>query len=542
MGTITLTDDYLKRNAARSVPGAFYDSAHKAWVLKDPTPRAAAVVLKLFPDLAAQYPELLNERSKLDQDVRPFDTARKLGLSIEAPEVQDRMDYLGLDFYPFQSEDLGFMHAVLEKHGGAYLGWERGMGKTLGACALIDSLEATKVLVVCPNTAKESVWAPEIRKWLGLEAIVLPNEKPKRERQLGWIRQAPDHARILIVHYEALALIDWKKLGVEWDLVVADEAHRIKNPKAKMTRALKKIPAHRRLALSGSIIQNHAEELFSPLQWLFPDIYRSKWRDWNDRFLDYVDSGWGKVCVGVKADRIRDMQDELGRFMAYRRKEDELSMPERVDQTMHVTLSPAQLKAYRELQESCLVELEDGTRIKAADGLAMLGKLRQIATGLDLVTNEIADSAKLDLALDLIEDSEEPTVVFTWYKAAGLAMERRLADRSIDSFRVDGDVAQKERAERIARFQEGEGRVFIGTLATLGESVTLTRATQAIFLDRSWNPSHNTQAADRIYRIGQERPVTITHIVAKGTVDELRVQPVIQSKEILRRMILGGSE
>jgi SNF2 family DNA or RNA helicase len=90
------------------------------------------------------------------------------------------------------------------------------------------------------------------------------------------------------------------------------------------------------------------------------------------------------------------------------------------------------------------------------------------------------------------------------------------------------------------RFQAGERRVFVGTLATLSESVNLQRASNAIFLDRHWNPATNVQAADRIYRIGQTKPVTITHLVARDTVDELRVLPALASKEALRRSIFGG--
>lgn len=82
--------------------------------------------------------------------------------------------------------------------------------------------------------------------------------------------------------------------------------------------------------------------------------------------------------------------------------------------------------------------------------------------------------------------------------------------------------------------------MFVGTIATMGESVNLFRANNAIFLDRSWNPSDNLQAADRIYRIGQELPVTITHLYAKDTVDESRVTPSIRNKEALRALILGG--
>jgi SNF2 family DNA or RNA helicase len=154
---------------------------------------------------------------------------------------------------------------------------------------------------------------------------------------------------VLVVHYEALQILEkagwWKKLG-EWDLVVADEAHRLKNPQALMTRAIKKIPSQARLALSGSIIQNHIEELFSVLQWLFPERYKAKWRDWNDRYLDYVESSFGRVCIGVKPDRLDAMRDELSRFMVVRYKEDELDLPDKTEQTLYVELSPKQRRAY----------------------------------------------------------------------------------------------------------------------------------------------------------------------------------------------------
>src|SRR5581483_3330923 len=129
--------------------------------------------------------------------------------------------------------------------------------------------------IVAPNTAKETVWAVELRRFCPwLDVFVLPNDKIKRERMLRDVAKHPKPF-VLVVHYEALAIVagatgrgkalgdGWKKLGV-WDLFVADEAHRLKNPDAKMSRAAKKVPAAKRLALSGSIIENHLEELFSP--------------------------------------------------------------------------------------------------------------------------------------------------------------------------------------------------------------------------------------------------------------------------------------
>jgi SNF2 family DNA or RNA helicase len=532
---IELTDEYIEGAKARAVPGAFWDREDRAWVLRD-------------PKLAAEHPELIELRSQLSQEVRPFDQATRFNDPIRAWNVRVRLRREGHDLYNFQAIDLGYVASVLNRHGGAYLGWERGLGKTVGAAALIDELACERVLVVCPNTAKRAVWEPELRRlcpWL--EVVSLRNTKAQRDKDLGYVQQLvkSDMTFALIVHYEALAIIagsgrGWDKLGI-WDLIVADEAHRISNPKTKMARALKKIRAKRKLAMSGSIIQNHAEELFSPLQWLFPNHYRSKWRDWNDRFLDYVDSGYSRICVGVKIERLDEMRDELGRFMVYRRKEDELDLPTRTEQTLFVDLSPSQRRVYEDLQQTCLASLEDGTLVKAQDGLVLLTRLRQVATGLDLLSSVVTDSSKQDLATELIQDNvDEAFVVFSWYKAAAYSLAQRLESLGIGTFVVTGDTPPNERARQIAEFQAGAGRVFIGTLSTLGESVTLHRASNAIFLDRSWNPGVNAQAADRIYRIGQQRPVTITYIVAKNTVDELRVLPVVREKDDLRRLILGG--
>lgn len=552
---IPLTDDYTRRHMAMAVPGSIWDGDAKQWVLHDPTPRAAAIALRIFPELGILYPELAEARDKLVQDVRPFDNATPYGVHVVANNVRDELEADGKELFVFQSIDLGYMSDVMKEHGAAYVGWERGLGKTLGTCCLIDNLDCERTLVVCPNTAKQSVWGDEIAKWCPwLKVYVLPNVKAKRERVLDEVAKYTEPC-VLIVHYEALSIIagkkkvgrnvklgkGWDKLGT-WDLVVADEAHRIKDPAAQMSKGLKRVPARYKLALSGSIIQNHAEELFSVLQWLYPKVYRAKWRDWNDRFIDYVDGPFGKLCVGVKLERIEEMRRELGVFMVYRRKEDELDLPPKMYETRMVELSDPQRKVYNDLLRTCEAELDDGTRIKAADGLVMLGRLRQIASGLDLLSTKVADSSKLDLAVDLIDDDTDSAyVVFGWYKASCHALAARLEAKGIGCFVVDGDVPQDQRAEYIARFQEGEGRVFIGTLATLGESVTLHRANKVIRLDRHWNPALNVQAEDRVQRIGQTRNVTVTDIVAKDTVDELRVLPVIAGKEALRRLILGGT-
>lgn len=564
---IPITNLYTQAAMARAIPNAEYSRERRQWELEtdEATPRDAVVALKLFPELAVDYPALVDLQQEMVQEMRPFDNATPFNTPIEGNVVGDAMAEEDKFYYEFQALDLGYLKAVMEEHGGGYLGWERGMGKTIGALSLADVLETREadrdVLIVAPNSAKGTVWYPEVEKFFGSTHHIklLPNAKAKREYALQQVlewKEEGEYPVVLIVHYEALKIIaegawipgrngkklstprGWDRLGT-WKLIIADEVHRIKSPKAQMTKALKKIQAHYKLGLSGSIIQNSVEELFSPLQWLFPDRYKSKWRDWNDRFLDYVESGYGQILVGILPEALDQLREELGVFMVYRRKEDELDMPERVDEEIRLELSKGQRKAYDELVQGCLAELDDESFVVADEGLPMLSKLRQIATGLDLL-GDVQDSAKLDYAKELIEDNpDEQFVVFSWFKAACDALVERLPEG--EATIVHGDVRQEARDERISDFVAGTRRILVCTIATMGESQNFQNANNVIFLDRSWNPSDNTQAEDRVYRLGQEKKVTITHLISKDTVDERRVSPVTLTKSVLREILLGSA-
>jgi SNF2 family DNA or RNA helicase len=552
---------------ARAIPGARWDNRWyiKSWVIDeaDLTPRSAVVIARLFPELMTAELEAL--RAELLQNARPFDNASDYGRVVDAPFVREALFEEGFDFYHYQAVDLGYLADVMRIHKGGYIAWERGLGKTLAACAIIEDLGVKRILVVAPNTAKLSVWKPEVERFLpGARVRVLPNVKAQRERMLEAIeeddwggvdmdtRHGSQHFKdvhILIVHYEALALIakqrknwkGWDKYG-EWDLVVMDEAHRLANFKTQMHRAAMKVPARYKLALSGSMIQNRPEEVYGVLHWLFPENYSSAWRDWNDRYLEYIKGDFGRILIGPHPARINQMRKELGVFTVYRRKEDELDLPPKTDQTLYVALSPQQRRAYDQLRDEYVAELDSGQEVIAIKPVVMLTRLRQIASGIDLLDESVRDSTKLDLAVELVSDDPDAAyVIFTWYKAAAYSLADRLRGLGEGVHLVTGDTPHTERAKSIAAFQAGtEGRVFVGTISTLGESVNLHRATNAIFIDRSWNPAQNAQAEDRLYRIGQDSPVTISHIVARDTVDQLRVLPTLNEKENLRRMILGG--
>jgi SNF2 family DNA or RNA helicase len=361
---------------------------------------------------------------------------------------------------------------------------------------------------------------------------------------------------VLIVHYEALGVIagraatkngkktktlgdGWKKLKITWDLVAADEGHRLANPDTIQSRAANKIPRSMSLVLSGSVFQNKWEELFGPLRFLFPTRYKSRHRDFNDRFLDYVENGYGKICVGVLPDRIDALRDELGRFMVVRDKENKA-----IANTVLVQLSEGQRKVYTELAETLLAHLPNGERIKSSDGIALLTRLRQVATGLDVFDPQVVrDSSKLEATVATIKahwDRGDDYVVFGWYKPSLAALALRLQEEDIDSWLIDGDVPQKARGPIITAFQNGQKRVLLGTISTMGESINLQRANHVIRVDRCFNPAMNQQAVDRVDRQGQERECYLTDIVAEDTVDDLVVLPNLANKSALRAVVFGG--
>jgi SNF2 family DNA or RNA helicase len=203
-------------------------------------------------------------------DARPFDNATPLGQRIDAPSIEAILgatpcvrcaalldgpdpgckvcggDHDHGNFFPFQAIDLGYIAAVLRKHQSAEIAWERGLGKTLGACAIIESAVADRVLITSPNTAKESVWLDELRRFLpDHDVVVMPNGNPeKREKALQHV-STTHHPVVLVAHYESLDLVaqtrsggkGWHRLPT-WDIIVADESHRLANNKTKQHRAL----------------------------------------------------------------------------------------------------------------------------------------------------------------------------------------------------------------------------------------------------------------------------------------------------------------
>lgn len=609
--------DEMDYTLAKAVPGATYSRELHCMVLNFPTARAATVALALKPALAVTHPELVELRDSVIRDVKPVDYATPLQIHVDAPRVHqtlldDGHDWLVFDrevnepttfsrhapqdgqypydfapsvfspgppaqwfeeVWPNQDTDLGYAAAILRRDHAFQLGWTRGGGKTLGTAALIEANDYKSVLVAAPNNAKFDTWVRELEKRLHWYTIlVMGNKGPAhRDAVLANAKGLHDAGEpfVLIIHHEAVALVagkkdrkassgktildGWKKLKITWDLFAVDESHRLKSSGTRGSqfhRASCKVPSENRLALTGSLYENSWEEMYGPVHFLLPDRYHSKWESWNNRFLDFVE-GYGKIFVGILPGKEQALREELGVFTLVREKRDRS-----IHEKILVDLSRAQRRAYDDMANTMLAHLPDDTFVFGEAGVVQMMRLRQIATGLDLLSNKVTDSSKIDAAMKRIRKfPDHDFFVATWHKAAAYSLAEQLEARGYPVFVVTGDIERKERDARIAdaRAQTaarhsamhvdglnlGQPVIVIGTIATLGESINLQFLNHVIRLQLSDNPALNRQVVDRVDRTGQTREVLCDDIIARNTIEETEQLPRLANKDAFRALLFG---
>lgn len=478
---------------------------------------------------------------------RPLDLAtawgaRRVTRYEEFPRVVPAVAALGIEPHTYQRIDCAYAVDRLNRGMGAYLGWEVGLGKTLGGAMVIDAFDANFNLIVCPNSAKAQ-WRRMLTGYCPwLDVVVIGNGAAARQSALEQARELAsiDAPFALICHYEAVPLIEgankrgWLSLG-QWDLVVLDEAHQLKGRSAKRTAAIRRLKRAGVLMLSGSVMSGNPETLFVPLQILRPSKYRSKHRDWIAPYLQTVHNGFATEVVGVRPDRLEAMRAELGEVLVVRRAADHLDIPEPHVSNHDVLLHPEQRRVYDELARRLMAELPDGDIVSAIDGATLMSALRQVTGGAGFDR-----SAKHDRAMEIILNAADTQLlVFTWHKAPGRELVRLCEEAGVPAGLVNGDVSAVARERVVQDFKDGKVRVLCATLSTLGVAANLQNAGAVVFLEESYDPIDNEQAVGRVVRQGQQVHASVHWIRAEGTVDG-RVLTKATTKQALRRLVLGA--
>ena len=454
---------------------------------------------------------------------------------------------LKVKLYAYQVEGALFAARV----GRCLIGDEMGLGKTIQAIAAAELFArhfgVRRVLVVCPTSLKHQ-WKKEFARFAEREVQVVQGLRAQRERQYR------EEAFCKIVHYETLArdadLIDaWAP-----ELVIADEAQRIKNWNTIAARALKRIASPYAVVLTGTPLENRLEELISIVQFVDPHRLGPTWRLLDEHQLR---DDAGRVTGYRALDRIGHT---LAPVMLRRRKAEVLAqLPARVDNRIFVPLTPQQRVHH---DENGAIVTRIVSRWRATGYLSdidqrrlqcALQNMRMACNSTFLLDHETDHGHKVDelmtLLDELLEDPTAKAVVFSQWLGTHELIVRRLAlrnaaggQRAWGHVLFNGSVPGDKRGALVERFHDdADCRLFLSTDAG-GVGLNLQHAAAVVVnMDMPWNPAVLEQRIGRVHRMGQSRGVQVIDFVGQGSIEE-GILSVLAFKKSLFAGVLDGGE
>ena len=560
---IRIETEWRYKELCKSIPGATWNAGDQAWRL--PLSWASCLALRsVFKDDLAIGSRLTawaaNERATR---VDPANALRDLD-TYEGDE----------DLFPHQRAGVVFLSTARR----ALLADEPGLGKTAQTIRALKRLrdngeQVFPALVVCPNTLKKN-WNREFGMWWpGVKVQVISGSANQRRKQLesdadvyviNW-ESLRSHSRL--ASYGSVALARCPGCGghdekvtenrcevhrrelneIDFKAVVADEIHRSKDPKSKQTRALWAATgdADIRFALTGTPIANNVLDLWSILHWLSPSEWPSKTR-WIDRMVDTMLNAFGGMMViGVKPHMNDEFYATINPRMRRMLKARVLPwLPPVLKERRDVEMSTKQAKAYKQMRDLMIAELEGGSAITAPSPLTQTTRLLQFASSyaeidVDEITGEMKallaePSCKVDALMNDISNGD-----FGDDSVAVCAVSRQLIEllsaamtkAKIPHGLITGAQNEDERQQAVDDFQSGKIKWILFTAQAGGVGITLTAARRMVMLQRPWSLVDYKQALDRVHRIGSEihDSIVIMDYVTEGTIEE-RVIQVLDSK------------
>jgi SWI/SNF-related matrix-associated actin-dependent regulator 1 of chromatin subfamily A len=441
----------------------------------------------------------------------------------------------GLDYLPFQRA--GIAYALGRQN--CLIADEMGLGKTIQAIGVINADETIKrVIVICPNSLKLN-WQREMEKWLTRKmSISIADSKQLRSTD------------IVIVNYDVLGKHDFA--ASDYDLAILDEAHYIKNKKAKRSELARAITdkARRKLLLTGTPILNKPIELFNLVNMLDPQTWDNVFR-YAKRYCAGFQSRWGWDFTG--ASNLEELQDQLrATIMVRRLKKDVLTeLPPKRRQIIELSANGASGAVQRETaawerQEERLAALRQRAEMARAgesdiDYTTAVDALRDAAQASFAEISKLRHATALAKVDDVIEHVEQ--AIESSGKVVVMAHHHDVIDKIKSAFGdaavvLTGETALADRQAAVDRFQtDPTCTLFIGSITAAGVGITLTAASHMIFAELDWVPGNISQAEDRIHRIGQTDSVLIQHVVLEDSLDARMAKTLVRKQEIMDKAL-----
>ena len=387
-----------------------------------------------------------------------------------------------------------------------------------------------RVLVVAPLTLLSN-WRHEFAKFAPSLRVYV-HQGDMRHVGSGF-KKAAAEADVVVTSY-ALIVRDHREFAeVEWDGIVLDEAQAIKNPDTHAARAIRALGVRRRLALTGTPIENGVADIWSLEEFLNPGLLGDR-KSFADRFVK-------PLATDPCSAQGKKLRRALEPFVLRRLKSDPAvagELGEKREIREYCALAPAERAEY----ERALADYRAGER-RQGDIFALLTRLKLACDGFD---GEAVSGGKVDRLVELVEtifENGESVLIFSQYAKVGEALKKMLERRFAQPIAfLHGGLSAAQREEQIALFDGTAGpAAFVLSLRAGGFGLNLTKATHVIHFDRWWNPAVEGQATDRAHRIGQEKTVFVHVFVTEGTVEE-RVEEILERKESLAGLLKDGEK
>ncbi len=454
---------------------------------------------------------------------------------------------------PYQEQGFHWLWFLHEIGSGGVLADDMGLGKTVQTLALLLAVKNEdakiegkhkpfKALIVAPTSVVIN-WLREMDKFAPSLRHALWHGAERRERQ-----DELEDADVVVTSYALLRRDEEMLKEIDWRYVIVDEAQQIKNPLSATARAAKRLKSDRRLALSGTPIENRLSEIWSIFDFVSPGLL-APLDKFEERYSRPIDAG-----DKVAAQRLRAT---IHPFILRRTKaEVARDLPEKIETDQFCELTGEQSALYaavlKEVRAQVMGEVErQGLARSHIQILAGLTRLRQAACDPRLLglPREFGDddSGKLVALRDLVQTSIEGghrVLVFSQFVSMLQIVKRAMDDDGVSYEYLDGST--KDRQAAVEHFQSEDGPpVFLISLKAGGSGLNLTAADTVIHFDPWWNPAVEDQATDRAHRIGQTKVVTTYRLIAKGTIEEKILELAEKKRELVGAVLsedVGGAK
>ncbi len=428
---------------------------------------------------------------------------------------------------------------------GACLADDMGLGKTaqLIATVLADHVDEP-TLVVCPTSVIGN-WERELDRFAP-QLRVVAHHGPARAKSIDEFSEQFDAHDVVLTTYGLLARDVELFSGVEWGRLALDEAQQVKNPSTAQAKAARRVRASRRIAMTGTPVENRLSELWSIMQVVNPGLLGSM-SAFKERFAIPIEREGDDVAAAR-------LQRLTGPFVLRRLKTDRSiidDLPDKIEATDACQLTREQASLYQAVVDDLL------TKTQSAEGqerrglvLAGIMKLKQVCNHpAHFLKDESAlfgRSGKLQRVEEILEEvvaAGDKALCFTQFTEWGELLVPYLGRRlGVPILWLHGGTSRKRRDEIVAEFEATEGpALFLLSLKAGGTGLNLTAASHVVHLDRWWNPAVEDQATDRAFRIGQHRNVMVHKLVCTGTIEE-RIDAMIAGKRALAGKVVGQGE